>query len=662
MDVSTGKFLNRSSSKQWESRSDLQIVFFLLAFLISVFSITYSGHFISDDEHLLTSRTLSLAFDQNVSDARVYGNSRRYALTNTSQIYAAQAANIEPGQAVVGAIFVRVSELLGLGRVQTIYLVNIWATAITGVVLFVAVRRMGYAQRTAIWTTLIFGVGSIAWPYSRTYFRDTLAMLFLAIAWACVVIITQSIKTEKSSPRSWIIYLLMIISLTAGILTKNTIVIALPFLLGNILYVRIKQDRSIDATLLTRYKTAFFCAGAGVLVFVLWVSFTSPTGIFARYSLEYYQLLAQKFFFQPHPHFFEALLGPLVSPGKSIFIYSPILVISLLGLFAQSRTSWPAWMYLVTLVLGQALFYDDAWWGHINWGLRFTLPAIPPLILSAVPVLDTWLRTSRGRVGLWGIILTSFLLQIIGILIPLGEYYKLLYSSSPTINVEATVWDPQYSAVLWGAGRILRGEADSLAIMQDEGGILLGFCILIVVIGIAFMRMPTIKLAASAMGISLLMSVLIVFSYKDDPYYHLSRKDLSTSHQLISRIVRPEDLIIIKSYGAPVWYYWMNWADSQLHWTSLPYYFPSPETVEEYNSSLAAEDALDEITLSLLDGIPGNYTCVWLLIAGDSPGSNLNIEVKWLEQKSLSNTNWKFNHKSIETRLYLFDFTNDPCG
>ena len=655
--------MNIKKVEQPESHSDLQTAILILAFLITTFNITYSGQFASDDEHLLASRSLSLAFDESLGSTRVYGNSRQFALTNTSEPYAAQAENIEPGQMLIGSLFARGAALLDIGQVQALFLVNIWTTALTGVIIFITVRKMGYARRTATWTAILFGIGSIAWPYSRTYFRDSLAMMFLAIAHACSVVISQKIWAQRSRLLKGMIWFLLFASLGAGILTKNTIVIAVPVLLGYIIYSRIRADSWVTLIHRLKNKKGVILLGAGVLLMVLWIGFLIPTGIFARFSLEYYQLIVKKFFISPHPDLLEALLGPLISPGKSIFLYSPVLVISMIGLFKQMKTAWPGWAYLSLLILGQALFYGDSWWGHINWGLRFSLPAIPILMVSAASVVDRWLSTQKGRVTLLGMAMISILVQFMGILPPLSEYYQFLYNSSLHITERMAIWDPQYSAILWSARWIFRGGDWNLAVIQQAGGFSL-FVIGMFIIGFIarITKLSAIWPAISVLGVSMFMSILMLFTYKDDPNYYSFRNDLTASHQVVSDGVLPEDLVLIKSYGTPIWHYWMNWADPKILWTALPYYFPPVESIEEYYTYQDPEVAMDEITLSLFRNIPENYNCVWLLIAGDSPGATLNIEVSWLERQSFSYTYWEFKDNDNETRLYLFNLTSDPCG
>ncbi len=97
----------------------------------------------------------------------------------------------------------------------------------------------------------------------------------------------------------------------------------------------------------------------------------------------------------PHP-WTAGLFGQLLSPGKSVFLYSPVL---LLGLAA-----WPAfrrrvefrrdaWFFL-GLFVAQVVFYAGFWFwsGDDAWGPRYILPATVLLVIPAVE----WL--SRRRV------------------------------------------------------------------------------------------------------------------------------------------------------------------------------------------------------------------------------------------------------------------------
>jgi len=127
-----------------------------------------------------------------------------------------------------------------------------------------------------------------------------------------------------------------------------------------------------------------------------------------------------------------------------------------------------------------------------------------------------------------------------------------------------------------------------------------------------------------------------------------------------SGLVLPDDIIVIKSYGAPVWYYWMNWTDHKLEWTSLPYYFPAPGLIEEYHATHTPEIVLDEVTLALFRNIPSSYRRVWFVIPDDSPGAKLDIEVDWIISQSVSSEMWSFPGDSGETRVIFGEFSPAP--
>ena len=103
---------NNKIQARFDLHGDFSLALLLFVLLVAIYCLTYSGTFITDDEHILTSRTLSLSFDDNVNNSRVYGNSRLFFLSNLSPEYAASAMNVEPGQAVLGSILARMSVLL----------------------------------------------------------------------------------------------------------------------------------------------------------------------------------------------------------------------------------------------------------------------------------------------------------------------------------------------------------------------------------------------------------------------------------------------------------------------------------------------------------------------------------------------------------------------
>jgi len=640
---------------------DSSLALLLFVLLVSIYCLTYSGTFITDDEHILASRTLSLGFDENVNNDRVYGNSRLFFLSNLSPEYAASAMNVEPAQAFFGSLLARISVLLNIGHIQTIFIFNIGVIAFTAVVLFLVTRFLGYSKFTAFCVCILFGLGTMVWPYTKTYFRDPLAMMFLTIAWASALIIGNKRYSLRSKYFKILAWFGLFIGTIAGVLSKNTVVIAIPALFVYLLIMKCAEIPSgtIQESLQKNWKTFLLIFGCAVLLLMIWVVYFPSRGIFSRFTFDYYKYLATFFITTPHPKFLEAILGPLISPGKSIFIYSPILILSFYGSIEKWNIAWPAWFYLIMLVVGQALFYDDGWSGHINWGLRFILPAIPPLLIAAIPAIDGWLKTRIGRIGLLAVGGLSVLIQVIGTLPPMRQFYVEIINIDPALIKSAAIWRFNHSPLAWHIKWLLAGGELDLAAARvgiSAIPIVLGFIIL-EALAIISLKHP-LKKSLPYFNFVLMAGLVIamLFTYKRDPYFYIERLDLFAAQEEVRNNVMPDDLVVIKSYNTPVWYYWMNWAEPIQNWVSLPLYFPKPNLIEEYRLTNNPEVALVEASVKLFPDLPDKYSRVWLVLPSDTPGATLNIEVDWLMNNSATNTNWKFKGDVTETRLYLFEF------
>ena len=98
-------------------------------------------------------------------------------------------------------------------------------------------------------------------------------------------------------------------------------------------------------------------------------------------------------------------MGLVASPGKSLFLYSPIVVLGAVPLFAhppQGRrrldVAWPLAL-LALFVVTYALARGELWWGGTGWGPRYMVPLSPFLVVAAAPALDYALRAGASWVA-----------------------------------------------------------------------------------------------------------------------------------------------------------------------------------------------------------------------------------------------------------------------
>jgi hypothetical protein len=88
----------------------------------------------------------------------------------------------------------------------------------------------------------------------------------------------------------------------------------------------------------------------------------------------------------------EAMAGNLISPGRGLFIYCPLVVLSVIGVtkYWSSPTYGPFWKALALIPVLHWLVISafKHWWGGDSYGPRFFTDMMPILAVLALPVVD----------------------------------------------------------------------------------------------------------------------------------------------------------------------------------------------------------------------------------------------------------------------------------
>jgi hypothetical protein len=575
----------------------LRLAIALLTMLLAVYGFSFSGRFSTDDEHILAARSLGLAFQGSLNNDRVLGNDRIFFYSNRPAEQATAGLAIEPLQSILGAGLVQWAELLGSGHVQTLFLLNIFVAAFASLCVFASIRILGFPNPPALVGTLFFALGTPVWVYSRTFFRDPLAMFFLAFAWLCAL----QLNRAKTSGSQILAAIGILLGLILGILSKNTVTLAIPsFFVLLMPFWKTLRDRGTSYFKRMAFPTLVLLVGIMFLLFL-------ARGSLARFSFRYYLQVIDFFFTVPHPNFLPAVLGPLISPGKSLFIYAPVILLSIPPLLRKQYEALSAWLYVLLLITAQALFYDALWWGSVNWGLRFLLPVLPPLVIAAASVIHHLLGLAKGRVTLVLLGVFSILIQAVGLVFPLGKYYRAMMEISPQAPGSLGVWSLGHTPLIWQVKWFFTGESWDLAVLR------IGWAGLLIVIFFIFLvGLTIVKHRTKPLWISILLAVLsglailvLPKAYMSDSAYYPDRNDLKSVQEDLSTIANQTDGLVITSYGAPAWLYWMNWGSGSPEWVSLPY-------------SLGLDEPL-ESTKKILSRTTASHARTWVLLPCDSP-------------------------------------------
>lgn len=439
-------------------------------FVMAIYVFTYVGAFKSNDE-----RALFSGIDSFIKRGQFTVNQIYWDYTNVGMETATgeMIPNYEPGQMVLAIPWYLWGRWLGAG-VQGVLFFNIVVTAASVALLYLCFLTLQYQRRTALLGTLVYAFATLAWPYSRTFFREPLTVLAYLLA------IYAMLRYRLPAQQSMRWPTLAGLALGIALVTKQISVALAPSLL--ILFVVYELRRSAHARSSRVWQhlqpaIAFLLPLGVVLLLGRLYNQMTLEGIelFSRNIVEY---TTNPQLSQSVPaRMVRALLGLSISPYKGLFWYSPVLLLGLVGAWPFTRRLRWEGIAFILLIAAHFLGYSryNYWSGGVAWGARYLLPVIPFLILLAAPVLavlagDAQLLAARKLHGLlrsagWLLIVLSAAIQFLGVSIDLRIYeLRFLLDNAPIWGgigetIDATYMTPAYSPVFGHINLLLNGGA-----------------------------------------------------------------------------------------------------------------------------------------------------------------------------------------------------------
>lgn len=286
--------------------------------------------------------------------------------------------------------------------------------ALGGAGLLIGFRMLGVGRGRAVLWAVVASLATLWWPGSVTVFdQNQHGVLILAatlLGW--------------QSGRAGSLGLSALAGLVAGLLFayQESYALLMPAIACTV-FAAAREGRdatvvlraSVDRSGLVRYLVFGLCCGVGLALFLAYnylrVESLMPPGRFDR------DLLPPELN-RGHP--VAALLSLSVSPGKSVLLFSPLVVLSCLGmrgLFRRAPTLVAA-IGLATLlqlaVLTQVPFFGGDW----CWGPRYLLPLMPLWALALAHAAE---RLWRGIVV--SLVALGLLVQGMGIAVDHHRFF-----------------------------------------------------------------------------------------------------------------------------------------------------------------------------------------------------------------------------------------------
>jgi hypothetical protein len=265
------------------------------------------------------------------------------------------------------------------------------ALAVAG--FFRACATLGAPERNARRLAIVLGLCTILWPYATTLYCE--AWLAAAFIWAAAFLL-DVLPPEGGSHvaafRRKIVLAAILIAL--AIVTKPTAIVIAPAFVVAVLLDR-RGDRRGRARAAAALTAAILLAAG---VHILW-----NVARFG-YPLDFGYNLAGMI---PHPpprpflpeEIPRGLFLQLLTPGKSLFVWAPVTVLSMVSLRAcwQRERGLAAGLIAGTvsaLIFYAAFFFPDGGYSH---GPRHLVPLVPLLMLPlAIPGIEIPRRALRA--------------------------------------------------------------------------------------------------------------------------------------------------------------------------------------------------------------------------------------------------------------------------
>ncbi|WP_257463586.1 hypothetical protein [Archangium lipolyticum] len=260
---------------------------------------------------------------------------------------------------------------------RTEQLIASFYVSVAVVVLFLALRKQ-VPDRTAFATALLFAFGTSAYSTaSRVLWQHAPSLLTLA----CIVFLlarpTQTVRT----------------ALLAGF------AVACAYVCRPTNAVSVVVVTAFYVLRWPRLLPAFF-GGAAVVALP-----------FCAYNLSTYSSLFSPYYSQrldpTQSRFFQALAANLVSPSRGLLIYSPFLLLAVVGFFQKLRRrelQAPEKAFAVAVLLHWvAISAFPIWWAGHSVGPRFFTDVLPYLVYFLAFPLDALLSAPRRRPILTGV-------------------------------------------------------------------------------------------------------------------------------------------------------------------------------------------------------------------------------------------------------------------
>ncbi|MCX7017442.1 MAG: hypothetical protein NTY46_00300 [Candidatus Sumerlaeota bacterium] len=309
------------------------------------------------------------------------------------------------------------------------------------------------AARIAALAVIAYGAGTMAWPHARTFFSEPLAAFFVLLAFHWL---NRAFTPSATAPRTrpgLVFASGAAFALALAARLDSLFVLPALALFFALRYVEIRTGdlrTALDAPL---RKTAVCLMTPPLRIIAAALLFALPLVIFFVFQLimnylMYGAFLSSAYADQPEGIQFTTpllagLYGFLFSAGKSALLFSPVIVLGLLG-FKRFWRRDPALAVssvaaILLIVLPHSMWQN--WSGGWCWGPRHIFMAHMFAVLPVAGFVEDFIRARRAGYAL--IVAVAAGVQLYGCSQNFIDFYYLYYQTPWKAPQAAALYSPQ---------------------------------------------------------------------------------------------------------------------------------------------------------------------------------------------------------------------------
>ena len=461
------------TGKRFRYRNELIIFAFFLALYVLIFR----GEYYSMDEMARYGLTKTIVLEHDLSITKADGTSFSIPYPLLQSVAAVPLYML--GELLAGGIDPILREETGRLFVS---LFNSIVTALSCVVFFRLCRRLDGGARSSLLLTLVFGLSTITLPYARVFLSEPLTGLLLMFA------ALLALSSSRERPLGGI-FAGLFLALAAA---NNYI--ALPAMGIFFMFFVFQSGGPKEVLRAETLKDArlwgLILFGMAAVAEGLWYNHVRFGSYFSS-AYHYYEAPPNTVYPEgmgllSYP-ILAGIYGFLLSPMRSVFLYSPPLIGALFGWRRFITERGKTAVFLLSIPLLYLLVYSKwfGWHGGYAWGPRYMVSVTGFFLIPFIYLIRDYSRLRPAtRLSVLAMCIGGFVIQLLPtILHPVASFVKVLEDYGGLPNELLIMHLPQACSVVVQT-RLLKtiaGPADTdLYFLKhlDSGAHLAAMCLI----------------------------------------------------------------------------------------------------------------------------------------------------------------------------------------